>query len=306
MTLARLRIATRRSALALWQAEHVAARLRALHAGLEVELVAMTTRGDETLDRPLATIGGKGLFLKELEVALLEQRADIAVHSFKDVPMELEPGFAIGAVLERADPADALIGPGIARLGDLPVGARVGTSSLRRTAQLRTVRPDLAVLDLRGNVNTRLARLDAGEYDAIVLACAGLERLGLGSRIGARLAPPEWLPAVAQGAIAVELREGAAAVMDLLQPLDDAATARTVAAERAMNRALHGSCNVPVAGHCIETENGLALWGLVGDADSGRVLRASAIGAGDAPEVLGHDVAERLLAQGAAAMLARA
>ncbi|HEY6893256.1 MAG TPA: hydroxymethylbilane synthase, partial [Rhodanobacteraceae bacterium] len=247
-----LRIATRKSALALWQAEHVAARLRARHADLPVELVPMTTRGDDIIDRPLATLGGKGLFLKELETAMLEDRADIAVHSFKDVPMELEPEFAIGAVLERADAADAFISNAFARLDELPRGARVGTSSLRRQAQLRALRPDLELLDLRGNVNTRLAKLDAGDYDAIILACAGLDRLGFGARIRARLMPPQWVPAVAQGAIAVECRAGDAATAALLAPLDDAATLRCVTAERAMNLRLHGSCTVPVAGYCIE------------------------------------------------------
>ena len=196
-----LRIATRKSALALWQAEHVASRLRAQHADLSIELVPMTTRGDDIVDRPLASLGGKGLFLKELETAMIEDRADIAVHSFKDVPMELDTEFAIGAVLERADAADAFISNDHARLDVLPRGARVGTSSLRRQAQLRALRPDLELLDLRGNVNTRLAKLDAGEYDAVILACAGLDRLGLGARIRARLAAPAWVPAVAQGEI---------------------------------------------------------------------------------------------------------
>jgi hydroxymethylbilane synthase len=294
-----LRIATRQSALALWQAEHVAARLRALHAGLVVELVPMTTRGDQIIDRPLAAIGGKGLFLKELEVAMLEGRADIAVHSFKDVPMQLEPGFAIGAVLERADAADAFISNDHARLADLPRGARVGTSSLRRQAQLRALRPDLELADLRGNVNTRLARLDAGDYAAIILACAGIERLGLGERIAARLTAPDWLPAVAQGAIAVECRSGDSAVQDSLRGLDDADTHRCVAAERAMNLELHGSCNVPIAGYCVETEAGLMLWGLVGDAATGRVVRAEASGPRDAPEVLGREVATLLRERGA-------
>ncbi|HET6546208.1 MAG TPA: hydroxymethylbilane synthase [Rhodanobacteraceae bacterium] len=300
-----LRIATRRSALALWQAGHVGARLRAAHAGLEVQLVPMSTRGDETLDRPLAAIGGKGLFLKELEIALLEGRADIAVHSCKDVPMQLEPGFAIGAVLERADAADAFVSARFARLADLPHGARVGSSSLRRQTQLRGARPDVTLLDLRGNVNTRLARLDAGDYDAIILACAGLERLGLGTRIRTRLAPPDWLPAVAQGAIVVEMLAGETATADLLRPLDDAESARAVAAERAMSRHLGGSCNVPIAGYCIDTEAGLALWGLVGDVASGRLLRADATGPIDQPENLGREVAQRLLAQGAGAILAR-
>jgi len=299
-----LRIATRQSALALWQAEHVASRLRALHAGLVVELVPMTTRGDQVIDRPLAAIGGKGLFLKELEVAILEERADIAVHSFKDVPMQLEPGFAIGAVLERADAADAFISNRHARLAELPHGARVGTSSLRRQAQLRALRPDLELADLRGNVNTRLAKLDAGDYDAIILACAGLERLGFGGRIAARLAAPDWLPAVAQGAIAVECRIGDSGVLDLLRGLDDADTHRCVAVERAMNLELHGSCNVPIAGYCVETESGLVLWGLVGDAATGRLVRAEARGARDAPEALGRAVAAMLRERGADRILA--
>ncbi|MEP7044072.1 MAG: hydroxymethylbilane synthase [Dokdonella sp.] len=300
---ATLRIATRQSALALWQAEHVATRLRSAHAGLAVELVPMTTRGDQILDRPLAEIGGKGLFLKELEVAMLEQRADIAVHSFKDVPMELEPGFAIGAVLERADAADGFISNRYARFDELPEGARVGTSSLRRQAQLRAVRPDLHLIDLRGNVNTRLAKLDAGEYDAIILACAGIERLGLGKRIAARLTPPAWLPAVAQGAIAIECRAGDLAVAHLVGELDDEDTHRCVAAERAMNLSLHGSCTVPIAGYCVEIENGLALWGMVGDPSSGRLVRADAQGDLDDPRSLGQRVAALLREQGADQML---
>jgi hydroxymethylbilane synthase len=301
-----LRIATRQSALALWQAEHVAARLRVAHAGLAVELVPMTTRGDEIIDRPLAAIGGKGLFLKELEIAMLERRADIAVHSFKDVPMELEAGFAIGAVLERADAADAYISNRWPRLAQLPRGARVGSSSLRRQSQLRALRPDLELADLRGNVNTRLAKLDAGDYDAIILACAGIERLGLGARIAERLAAPDWLPAVAQGAIAIECRAGDADVLGLVRVLDDADTHRCVAAERAMNLDLHGSCNVPIAGYCVETETGLALWGLVGDATTGRVIRAEARGPRDAPETLGREVAASLRERGADEILGAA
>ena len=300
---AALRIATRKSALALWQAEHVAARLRAAHPGLAVDLVPMTTRGDQITDRSLAAIGGKGLFLKELEVALAERRADIAVHSFKDVPMQLDPGFAIGAVLERADAADAFVSVHHARLAELPHGARVGTSSLRRQVQLRAVRPDLELADLRGNVNTRLAKLDAGEFAAIVLACAGLERLGLGARIRSRLTAPDWLPAAAQGAIAVEHRDGDTRIAALLAPLHDADTACCVAAERALTRRLQGSCQVPIAAYCIETESGLHLRGLVGSTD-GRILRASGDGVRADPEALGVAVAERLLEQGAAALLA--
>jgi len=300
-----LRIATRQSALALWQAEHVAARLRAAHPQLAVELVPMTTRGDQITDRPLADIGGKGLFLKELEVAMHEHRADIAVHSFKDVPMDLEAGFAIGAVLERADAADAFISVHYARLDTLPQNAKVGTSSLRRQAQVKAWRPDLVALDLRGNVNTRLAKLDAGDYDAIVLACAGLDRLGLSARIRSRLQVPAWLPAAGQGAIVVERRAGDARAADLLAPLHNADTARCVTAERALTRHLQGSCEVPIAAFCIETERGLHLSGLVGDAVSGKLIRAESEGVRDEPEALGRDVAESLLAQGAGALLGR-
>src|SRR3546814_7958322 len=242
-----LRIATRKSPLALWQSEHVADALRAAHPGLAVALVPMSTRGDEVLDRSLAAIGGKGLFLKELECAMQRGEADCAVHSLKDVPMELEPGFALPAILQRADYADAFV---INRCDDitaLPQGAVVGTSSLRRQAQLRALRPDLQLRDLRGNVNTRLARLDAGDYDAIVLACAGLQRLGFDARIRSRMQAPDWLPAPAQGAIAIECRDDDARTIALCAVLDDAHTRTCVEAERAMNRALHGSCHVPVA-----------------------------------------------------------
>ena len=300
-----LRIATRQSALALWQAEHVATLLRAAHAHLAIELVPMTTRGDQITDRSLAAIGGKGLFLKELEVAIEQRRADIAVHSFKDVPMELDAGFAIGAVLERADAADAFVSAKYARLDALPPGARVGTSSLRRQAQLRALRPDLQPLDLRGNVNTRLAKLDAGDYDAIVLACAGLERLGFSARIRHRLQAPAWLSAAAQGAIAIEYREGDMRIADLLKPLHDPDTALCVDAERAMTRYLQGSCQVPIAAFCLQTQIGLHLSGLVGDAQSGRLIRAEDDGQSEAPEALGERVARRLLEQGAGELLGR-
>ncbi|MGJ4730194.1 hydroxymethylbilane synthase [Luteimonas sp. SDU101] len=297
-----LRIATRKSPLALWQTEHVAARLRAAHPGLEVALVPLSTRGDEVLDRSLAAIGGKGLFLKELEVAMQRGDADCAVHSLKDVPMELEPGFVLPAILERADPADAFVSNRYEGIDALPEGACVGTSSLRRQAQLRARRPDLRLRDLRGNVNTRLAKLDAGEYDAIVLACAGLLRLGLEARIRDRLLPPQWLPAPAQGAIAVESRDGDARIQRLLVVLDHAPTRRCVEAERAMNRALHGSCHVPVAAFAQESGDGqLQLQGLVGDATDGRLVRAGSAGA-DA-EALGREVAGQLLASGAGAFL---
>ena len=298
-----LRIATRKSALALWQAEHVASLLRAAHAGLRVELVPLTTRGDEILDKPLATIGGKGLFLKELEVAMLEGYADLAVHSLKDVPAELEPGFALPAILPRADAADAFVSNRYADVTALPPGARVGTSSLRRQAQLRAVRPDLELLDLRGNVGTRLQKLDAGHYDAIILACAGLERLGLHERIRSRMSAPNWLPAPGQAAIAIEARADQADVLETLAVLDDADTRLAVTAERAMNQALGGSCTVPVGAWCTVTERGLHLRGMVGDVASGRLLLAEATGScGEAAE-LGARVAQALFAQGAAALL---
>ena len=299
----KLRIATRKSALALWQAEHVAARLRAAHPGLIVELVPMTTRGDRILDRPLADIGGKGLFLKELEVAMLEGEADIAVHSLKDVPMELDGPFGLPAILERGDPFDAFISEKHSDLDALPRGARVGTSSLRRQAQLRARRGDLQVLDLRGNVNTRLARMQAGDYDAIILACAGLERLGLSRFIRHRLDAPSWLPAVAQGAIAIECRAGDAATIDCVRVLDHAPTRTCVEAERAMNRQLHGSCHVPVAAYATLDGGILSLEGLVGSADSGECIRISEVGRANDPEGLGRLVAAELRLKGADRLL---
>lgn len=298
-----LRLATRESALALWQTEHVAARLRVLHPGLDVELVPMSTRGDQILDRALAAVGGKGLFLKELEVAMLEGRADAAVHSLKDVPMDLDGPFMLPAILERADPYDAFVSNTYARFDALPRRARVGTSSLRRQAQLRALRPDLELVDLRGNVNTRLAKLDAGQYDAIILACAGLQRLGFDARIAERLTPPRLLPAVAQGAIAIECREDDDSTARLLRGLDDGSTRVCVEAERAMNRALHGSCQVPVAGFAELFNEKLLLRGAVGDAADGRMARAEAWGSAADPEGLGQRVAQALLEQGAGELL---
>jgi len=298
----KLRIATRKSALALWQTEFVADLLRAHHPGLQVELVPLSTRGDEVLDRALSAIGGKGLFLKELEVAMQHGEADCAVHSLKDVPMELEAGFELVAVLERADPFDAFVSNAFDSLQSLPQGARVGTSSLRRQAQLRALRPDLKLADLRGNVNTRLAKLDAGEHDAIILACAGLERLGLAARIRQRLIAPDWLPAPAQGAIAVECLAEDAGTRTLCAVLQHAETRLRVEAERAMNRALNGSCHVPVAGYCERRGQRLHLQGLVGSAETGESIRAEA--EGEQPEALGREVAKRLLAAGAARLLA--
>ncbi|TDK28828.1 hydroxymethylbilane synthase [Luteimonas terrae] len=299
----RLRIATRKSPLALWQSEHVAAALRARHPSLEVELVPLSTRGDEVLDRSLAAIGGKGLFLKELEIAMQAGEADCAVHSLKDVPMELEPGFVLPAILARADHADGFVSNAFDGIDALPAGARVGTSSLRRQAQLRARRPDLELRDLRGNVNTRLAKLDAGDYDAIVLACAGLQRLGLDTRIRARLDAPDWLPAPAQGAIAIECRDDAPQLQRLLATLDDAPTRRCVEAERAMNRALHGSCHVPVAAFAWLDGDRLRLEGLVGSAQDGRAVRAGGESAHAEGDALGARVASLLLEAGAGAFL---
>ena len=299
-----LRIATRKSPLALWQSEHVAAALRQHHPDLEVVLVPMSTRGDDVLDRSLAAIGGKGLFLKELELAMLRGEADCAVHSLKDVPMEIDEPFVLPAILGRGDPADALVSNLYASLQALPLGARVGTSSLRRQAQLRAARPDLELVDLRGNVNTRLAKLDNGGYDAIVLACAGLQRLGLDARIAARLDAPEWLPAPAQGAVAVECRGDDARIHGLLAVLDAGRTRVCVEAERAMNRALHGSCHVPVAAFARWEGKGLFLQGMVGDASDGRLIHADAYGSPDDTEELGRRVAQGLFDKGAAQLLA--
>jgi len=298
-----LRIATRKSALALWQAEHVASQLRQAHPGLVVELVPLSTRGDEILDRSLATIGGKGLFLKELEIAMQDGRADIAVHALKDVPAELEPGFILSAILPRADAADAFISNAHASIADLPNGARVGTSSLRRQALLRALRPDLQLLDLRGNINTRIAKLDEGHYDAIILACAGVDRLGMSHRITQRLASPEWLPAPGQGAIAVESRAQDARVAELLAVINDEETLVAVNAERAMNARLGGSCAVAIGAWCVVAEHGLTLHGMVGNAATGDLIVAQADYAADDPVELGHEVAAMLLAQGADAFL---
>lgn len=294
-----LRIATRKSPLALWQTEHVAELLRARHPDLRIELVPLSTRGDELLDRSLAAIGGKGLFLKELELAMLRGEADCAVHSLKDVPMSLEPGFVMPAILKRADAADAFVSNDYADIASLPAGVRVGTSSLRRRAQVRALRDDLVIDDLRGNVNSRLAKLDAGEYAAILLACAGLQRLGFDDRIRARLDAPAWLPAPAQGAIAIECRDDAPGIHVLLAELDDADTRSRVSAERAMNRALDGSCHVPVAAYATLDGDTLHLQGLVGSASTGDQVRAEARGPRDAADALGQGVAQALIAQGA-------
>jgi hydroxymethylbilane synthase len=300
-----LRIATRKSQLALWQAEHVAALLRAAHPGLEVELVPMVTQGDRIQDRTLAAIGGKGLFIKELEVALEEQRADIAVHSMKDLPGDLPEDLTIAAVLERADARDALLTASAGGIGGLPRGARVGTSSLRRQAQLLAARPDLAIETLRGNVDTRLRRLDAGDMDAIVLACAGLIRLGLEARITARLDPKICLPAVAQGVIGIECRGADARTRELVTVLNHRDTRIAMDAERAFAHRLGGSCQSPIAAHARLEGQHLRLDGLVAEPDGSRLLRDTASGTIDDPAALGALLAERILAAGAGPLLER-
>lgn len=294
-----IRIATRKSPLALWQAEHVSSRLQALHPGLAVELVAMTTQGDRVLDSPLAKIGGKGLFVKELEQGMLKGDADIAVHSMKDVPAELPDGLVIRTILEREDPRDAFVSNRYADIAALPQGARVGTSSLRRQCQLRALRPDLEILDLRGNVGTRLGKLDAGDYDAIVLACAGLRRLGMQERITLALADELMLPAIAQGVIGIECRSGDTRVHDLIDALNHTATATRTRAERAMNARLAGGCQAPVAGYSEILDGNMELRGLVGRPDGSDIIRGAITGPPEEAEALGRELAEDLLARGA-------
>ena len=298
-----IRIATRKSALALWQAEHVKARLEQAHPGLKVSLVPMVSRGDKLLDAPLAKIGGKGLFVKELETALLENEADIAVHSMKDVPMDFPEGLGLYCICEREDPRDAFVSNTYASLDSLPAGSVVGTSSLRRQAQLLARRPDLKIQFLRGNVNTRLAKLDAGEYDAIILAAAGLIRLGFAERIRASISAEDSLPAGGQGAVGIECRTADSEIHALLAPLHHRDTALRVTAERALNKHLNGGCQVPIA--CYAVLEGEQLWlrGLVGQPDGSQLLRAEQRAPVTAAEQLGVQVAEALLAQGAAAIL---
>jgi hydroxymethylbilane synthase len=300
-----LTIATRKSPLALWQAEHVATLLRGAHAGLRVELLPMSTQGDRIQDRSLAAIGGKGLFIKELEVALAERRADIAVHSMKDVPAEMPQGFVIAALLERADPRDALLCRSATAIAELPAGAKLGTSSLRRTAQILAARPDLRIEPLRGNVDTRLRRLENGDLDAIVLACAGLARLGLESRISARLDPATMLPAVGQGAIGIECRDDDAHTRALLRALDDAATRTALAAERSFARTLGGSCQSPIAALARIEGDRVTLTGLVAEPDGSRLLREGTSGPSGRAEQVGEQLAERLLESGAGELLER-
>lgn len=306
MSAAIVRIATRKSPLALWQAEHVATRLREAHRGLGVELVAMSTRGDRILDSPLAKIGGKGLFVKELEQGLLDGRADIAVHSLKDVPVDAEfpPGLHLPVILAREDPRDAFVSNHHGSLAELPAGSRVGTCSLRRRCQIAARHPGLTLIDLRGNVNTRLARLDAGDFDAIILATAGLQRLGLARRITAVLDPDDSLPAAGQGALGVECRIGDGRVHALLAPLHDTDTGVRVRAERAVNERLQGGCQVPIAAYAELLGTELRLRALVGRPDGTSVLRGEIRGPRAAAESLGRQLADELLARGARQILA--
>lgn len=294
-----IRIATRQSPLALWQAEFVKAEILSRHPDIIIELVSMTTKGDIFLDSPLAKIGGKALFVKELEVAMLENRADIAVHSMKDVPMEFPEGLGLVVICEREDPTDAFVSNLYGSVDELPRGARVGTSSLRRQCQLRSLRPDLAIGDLRGNVGTRLSKLDRGEFDAIILATAGLLRLELSSRIQQRMSPLVSLPAGGQGAVGIECRNDDTALIALLQELHHADTADRVIAERAVNTRLNGGCQVPIACYAELEGDQLFLRALVGKPDGKRLLRCEMRGARSDAKQLGIAVAENLLAQGA-------
>jgi hydroxymethylbilane synthase len=300
----RLHIATRRSRLALWQAEHVKARLQGLHAGLEVELLPLSTRGDELLEERLDKVGGKGLFVKELERALQDGRADLAVHSMKDVPALLPPGFLLAAILEREDARDAFVSNHHASLDALPQGSRVGTSSLRRAAQVAERHPGLELRTLRGNVETRLAKLDRGEYDAILLAAAGLKRLGLGARIRGLLSLAESLPAPGQAALGIECMSGAAEVLRLVAPLQHAASASCVRAERAVSLALGGSCTIPLGAFAELSGGQLRLRALIATPDGARVARVDCAGPVSDPEALGMRAAGELRAQGADEILA--
>lgn len=301
----KIRIATRRSALALWQAEFVKAELQKFHPDLEVELIPITSKGDKILDVPLAKVGGKGLFVKELETALQNNEADIAVHSMKDVPMEFPEGLFLPIICEREDPRDAWVSNAYPSLASLPQKSTVGTSSLRRQSQLLAMRPDVKVTFLRGNVNTRLAKLDAGEYDAIILASAGLIRLEMEERIASFISPEQSLPAAGQGAVGIECRTDDARVIELLSPLHHTPTAECVLAERAMNRRLEGGCQVPIGCFAIHQEGQLWVRGLVADPDGATILFDQIKGEVSEGEAMGIELAERLLAAGADKILAK-
>ncbi|MFW5451482.1 MAG: hydroxymethylbilane synthase [Methylophagaceae bacterium] len=304
MTNRTVKIATRKSPLAIWQAEYVRDALIELHPDLQVELVRMSTQGDKILDVPLAKVGGKGLFVKELEQGMLMGEADIAVHSMKDVPVEFPEGLHLPVVCQREDPRDAFVSNHYQSLDDLPIGAKVGTSSLRRECQLRTSRSDLEVLPLRGNVNTRLAKLDAGDYDAIILASAGLKRLGFEERIRSALTPEQSLPAIGQGAVGIETRINDEEINTLIAPLRCPETWIVVSAERALNKRLAGGCQVPIAGYALLENDEIWLRGLVGRPDGSLMLRAEINGKAEDAEQLGEALAEDLLSQGADKILA--
>ncbi|AFI86770.1 hydroxymethylbilane synthase [Aggregatibacter actinomycetemcomitans] len=299
MTQKSLKIATRQSPLALWQANYVKDRLQQLYPDLNVELVPMVTKGDVILDSPLAKIGGKGLFVKELENALLNKEADIAVHSMKDVPMQFPEGLGLAVICKREDPRDAFVSNSYRTLAELPQGAVVGTSSLRRQCQLKKLRPDLEIRSLRGNVGTRLSKLDNGDYDAIILASAGLIRLGLAERIASFIDVEQSLPAAGQGAVGIECRTDDVAVQQLLAPLADAETTSCVLAERAMNHHLQGGCQVPIGGYAVLRDSELYLRALVGSVDGSTIIRAEGKSAVENADVLGVQIADQLLAQGA-------
>jgi len=294
-----IRIATRKSPLALWQAEHVATRLSAAFPGLRTELVKMTTKGDKILDAPLAKVGGKGLFVKELEQGMLDGEADIAVHSMKDVPIEFPDGLRLAAILDREDPCDALVSNRFPSFAALPPYAKIGTSSLRRQCQIKERFPDCEILSLRGNVNTRLAKLDAGEFDAIILAAAGLKRLGFQDRITETLSPETSLPSMGQGAIGIECRDGDGQVIEWLSSLHDDSTSLRVTAERAMNERLQGGCQVPIAGFAELDGGRLWLRGLVGKPDGSQIIRGEIFGPSEEAKNLGFALAEELLSKGA-------
>ncbi|WP_217486933.1 hydroxymethylbilane synthase [Acinetobacter seifertii] len=298
-----LKIATRQSPLALWQAEHIRARLQELHPDLTVELVKFVTQGDKILDTPLAKIGGKGLFVKELEAALLDGRADLAVHSMKDVPMALPEGLTLAVICEREDPLDAFVSNNFEKFTDLPQGARVGTSSLRRKSQILKQRPDLQIIDLRGNVGTRLSKLDDGQYDAIILASAGLKRLGLENRIRHTIEPNVSLPAVGQGALGLECRADDQEVLALIQPLLHIETDVCVRAERAFNAYLEGGCQVPIAGYATLQDGKIHIEGRVGSPDGQTLLRAEMTDEAHNAQQLGENLARNLLEQGAGDLL---
>ena len=298
-----LKIATRKSPLALWQAEFVKSKLETIYPDLKVELVKMATQGDQILNSPLSKIGGKSLFIKELEVGIMEGRADIAVHSMKDIPYELPQGFEIGAILERESPFDAFVSNDFNSIQDLPVGARLGSCSLRRIVQVKALRPDLEILDLRGNVNTRLKKLDDGEYDAIILACSGLTRLGFDNRIKQDLSPDDSLPAVGQGALGIEIEANDHEISSLIKPLIHKKTQIEVSAERALNATLQGGCSVAIGAFATSEDSKLTLSGMVGNVDSGEIIRVQETGETSKPIDLGIRAAKKLLSLGARELL---